>query len=104
MLNVTRLFLLALAVLFARSASATCNLIFADVPALTACAQSQGYVILTQAGEIQLLRQEVDYLKEFQKRDYELIETLRGRLFQLQLDVHLLQIRTKPPQSTKPAK
>lgn len=97
-LHMIRLSLLVLAV-FANAALAECNLFMADVPALTDCAKTQGYIISGQARDIELLRKQIDRLIEIQSRHQESISKLSDQVFELRSEVYLLGL--KIPKSTK---
>jgi hypothetical protein len=91
------LWFLLILVAYSTPATAACNLILADVPALTECIKSQGYTIADQAEDISLLRKELNYLKEFQERDRKVIDQLRDRVFELRGDVALLGLQKAKP-------
>lgn len=82
---------------YANPAAAACNLILADIAALTECAKTQEYAISAQAREIALLRKELDYLKEYQEYDRRKFDRLDTRINDLQLEiVRLGGWKTKP--------
>jgi hypothetical protein len=105
MLKLTRSSLFALALL-ADPAVAACDsaLLFlselrVQVEKLTECVRNQELTISNQALDINLLRKELDYAKDFQDRHTKDIKKLNDRLFELRIEVYKLQ-----PQKTKPAK
>ncbi len=100
MLNLVRLSLLALA-LFANPVIAACGPMLpslTDLRELAECVKDQEMTVSRQAGEISLLRKELDYLKEFRALHTKDINTLNDRLLELRIEVSKLQL-----QKTKPA-